>query len=388
MVIISIITLKEFSKNKVLNEENSLPRAEIDALVDKRIRAVTRLAYDHNQFLHGLFDVAGINPHSDITGKTDLLKAFRKGVKTTGADVPKLLADYAPQQSLVEVWSSGSSGIPKKVVMSKSGLDRYLRGSARGIMLQDVRDGDRLLSFAAPPPYASSVAFSLMAMMEHPRVTRLNFRSPSVPVGMSKMEREKVIKSYIDLIYDFGPHHVGGGTFIMKEFAQLMTEHGFDKNRLSLRSVRFGGDPVSDQDRDTIKNLWNAEPFDLYASTEAGIIAYECTAHSGMHVNEQDLFITSVDLESGEETGPGKVGKDLCTDLYQDGEAPAMFFINYSHKDNIALKADACPCGYAYKLIGHPTRDVRKKPLVGFGFDARGRKQTGALGKIRRALPV
>ena len=369
-------------------EEKPLVKVEIDALVDKRIRGITRLAYDHNQFLHSLFESAGINPHSDIMGRSDLLKAFKKGVKTTGADVPKLYADYSSQQSLIEVWSSGSSGIPKKVVMSKSGLDRYLRGSARSTVLQDVRDGDKLLSFAAPPPYASSVAFSLMAMLEHPRVRRLNFRSPYVPDGISETEREKIVRSYTDLIYDFSPQHVGGGTFVLKEFAQLMTAYGFDKNRLSLRSVRFGGDPVSDEDRDAIRNLWNAEPFDLYASTEAGIIAYECTAHSGMHVNEQDLFITSVDFESGEESGPGVAGKDLCTDLYQDGEAPAMFFINYSHKDNLTLKEEACPCGYQYKLIGHPTRDVRKKPLAGYGFDTRGRKRAGPLRKIRRALPV
>ena len=371
-------------------EEKTLQREEIDALVDKRIRAITRLAYDHNQFLHGLFESAGMNPHSDIMGKSDLLKAYKKGVRTTGADVTKLYADYAPQQTLIELWSSGSSGIPKKVLYSISALHRIMRGQARGMVLEGVRDGDRMLSFAAPPPYGSSIAVPLMTLVEQPRVTRLSFRSPAIPIGMSKTDVEKMVKSYIDMTYEFRPDHVSGGPYILKDFTQLMTEHGFDKDKLSVRTVKFAGDPVTDEDRELIRSLWNAEPFDSYASTEAGIIAYECSAHSGMHVNEQDLFITSVDPESGEEVGQGIVAKDLCTDLYEDGEAPATFFVNYSHKDNVSLKGETCPCGNPYKLIGHPTRDVRKKPLVGFGFDTTPKRPilTRASRKIRKALPV
>ena len=194
--------------------------------------------------------------------------------------------------------------------------------------------------------------------------------------------------SYIDLLYSFGPNHVGGGTFILKEFALMMTDYGLDKNKLSLKSVRFGGDPVSDAERGLFKSLWNAEPFDSYASTEAGFIAQECYSHAGMHVSEPDVFLTSIELESGEEMGQGETGKDLCTNLYEDQALPATFFINYTHRDNITFLKGGCSCGSSHKLIGHPTRDVRKPPLTGFGFDVKSKKPilTRAARRIRRTL--
>jgi phenylacetate-CoA ligase len=368
--------------------EQKLPRRDLDDLIDKRIRAITRLAYDHNPFLHSLFESVGMNPHSDIWGRSDLLKAYKKGVRTTGADVVKCYADYAPQQGTIELWSSGSTGIPKKVLMSKSALERLQRGNARTLISGGVRDGDKMLSFSAPPPYASGSTSALGVFNDQLRIQRLVFRSPNIPERISESEKARIVQSFIDMMYEFNPDHVSGGTFVLKEFAQLMTSFGFDKGRLSLKSVRFGGDPVTDEDRITIRNLWNAEPFDSYASTEAGFIAYECPSHSGMHVNEPDLFLTSIDSESGEEVGTEKTAKDLFTNLYEDGEFPATFFINYSHKDNIAILRDPCPCGDVFKLSTHPTRDAKKRPIPGFGFDIKERRSVvrRAARKIRKSL--
>ena len=370
----------------MLAEGQQLLRPELDSLVDKRISAVARLAYDHNQFLHELFEAAGINPHTDIHGRSDLLKAYKRGVRTSGADVGKLYADYAPSQGLMEIWSSGSTGVPKRVLLSKDGLERFSRGIARSMASAGVTDGQKVLMFAAPHPYPTSIAGFLMSRLENPKLRVMAFRSPWIPKGASAQDRDKIAQSYIDLVYDYRPDMVGGGTFVVKEFARFMTKHGFDKGRAAVKSLMYGGDPTTLEDRRAIRDWWGADPFDMYASAEASVIAFECRSHTGLHPNERDVFITSVDPLTGDEVEPDSTGKDLCTNIFEDGESPATFFINYSHNDNVTMLSDACQCGSELKLMQHPSRDAKKVSL--FDFDRKEETTTlgRALGKIRSTL--
>lgn len=369
-------------------ETTGPPRADLDALIDKGIRAMSRLAYDHNPFLHGLFESAGINPHRDISGRTDLLKAYRKGVRTTGEDIPKLYADYAPRQSVFEIWSSGSSGVPKRVLLSSGAMERARRGKGRIFAAAGVTDGERVLAFPAPPPYSSSVYFTLMASLEFPKIRLLQFRLPQLPKDISSSEKERLARTYVSMIHDFAPQNVYGGVWALKDFARFLTDYGLKKEVLSVNNAFYGGDAVTDAERREIGELWGAEPFARYASTEGGTIAYECRSHTGLHVNEPDIFLTSVDPRTSEEVGEGEPGKDLCTCLYEDGKTPATFFINYSHSDNVTLLKGGCACGRSSKLMGHPTRDFRKKPISGFGFDVKEHRSVFSRGvrRVRRTI--
>ena len=344
-------------------------RTDLDRTTDLKIRAVTRLAYDHNQFLHDLFKSAGLNPHSDISGRADLLKAYKLGVRTSAPDVAKCYADYAPQLPLLEIWSSGSSGKPKKFLLSKDALDRWNRGFAKAWRLLRVSDGEKVLVFPAPPPYATSITYSITPFLKGPKVRTLVFRLPFIPKGITEEEKERIAQSYIDMIYEYNPDHVSGAGFAVDAFTRMLVSYGLSMDKLKVKTVSFGGDPTPAEQRKSIGELWRAEPFDAYASSEAGMIGCECHSHSGMHANEPDLFITTVDPEAAEEAGRNELGKDLCTTLYEDGELPATFIVNYSHKDSMAVLADRCSCGDETKLISHPTRDVKKRPIAGFGFD-------------------
>ena len=91
----------------MLSKQEMLPRRDLDDLMDKKIRAITRLAYDHNPFVHGLFKASGMNPQSDNSGRADHTKAYKKRVRTAGAYIEKCYADYASQVQLIEIWTSG-----------------------------------------------------------------------------------------------------------------------------------------------------------------------------------------------------------------------------------------------------------------------------------------
>jgi len=355
----------------VLSQEHIRSRVDLDRMTDKKITAISRLAYDHNPFLHHLFESAGMNPHSEISGRSDLLKAYKRGVRTTGTDVEKLYADYAHQLPTIELWSSGSSSNPKKILVSRDALIRSSRGQERRDRASGIQDGERVLRFNADAPYSTSVSSVPVLYHGSPKVRTLAFHLPSMPRNIAKAEKARLAQSYIDMIYDFNPDHLRGGVYAVYRFARFLIGYGLDTGRLSVKSVHLGGDPTTAEERAAIGKLWNAEPYDSYSSTEVNLIAYECHSHSGMHINENELFLASVDPESGEEVGMKENGRDLCTSLYEEGEMPATFFLNYSHGDSISIQDNSCTCGDLSRLISHPTRDTRKKIISGFGSDIR-----------------
>jgi phenylacetate-coenzyme A ligase PaaK-like adenylate-forming protein len=372
----------------VLLEEHISSRSDLDRSTDKKIRAITRLAYDHNPFLHHLFETSGMNPHSDISGKSDLLRAYKRGVRTTGADVEKLYADYAPQLPTIEIWSSGSSARSKKILVSRDALIRSSRGQERRDRASGIQDGQKVLRFSAEAPYATSISSVPALYRGSPKVRTLAFHLPAVYKNIAKTEKARLAQSYIDMIYEFNPDHLRGGVFAVYKFARFLMSYGLDTGRLSVKAVHLGGDPTTEEERRAIGKLWNAEPYDSYSSTEVNLIAYECHSHSGMHLNENELFVTSVDPGSGEEVGENEIGRDLCTSLYEDGEMPATFFLNYSHGDTITTLGDSCTCGDISRVIAHPTRDTRKKLISGFGFDIKEEPSVvrRAVRKIGRSL--
>ncbi len=365
----------------MLSKEETLSRNDLNDLTERQIRAITRLAYDHNPFLHGLFHAAGMNPHSDISGRSDLIKAYKKGVRTTGSDIEKCYADYASQVQLLEIWSSGSTGTPKKILLSRDSIERAIGGHEKSLVSAGVLQGHRILRFPAPPPYATSYASFLHIFFEKLMIRTLIFRLPVMPKNITKEERERIAQSYAEMIYDFNPDHLRGGTFALHKFAQFLTDYGLDKKKLSVKSAILSGEPTTEEEREIIGNLWNAETFDVYASSELGVISYECRSHHGLHIDESDLYVASVDPESGEEINQDEQGIDLCTALYEDNKLPGTFFINYSHGDNIAMLGDGCSCGNRFKLSTHPTRDTKKKLISGFGFDIKEKQSV-----VRRAL--
>ncbi len=369
------------NSNRLLSKEETLPYSDLNELVDKRIRFITRLAYDHNAFLHSLFRSAGMNPNSDVSGRSDLMKAYKLGVRTSGADIEKCYADFAPTVPLLEIWTSGSSGKPKKILVSRDGAEREVRGQEMSLISAGVMPGQKVLRLAAPPPHATSYTSVLHTFFPRLPTKTLIFRVPNISKNLGHKELEKIAQSFIDMIYDFNPEHVRGGVFALYKFANFLTNHGLDREKISRKSVILSGEPTTAEDRMKIGELWNSMAFDVYSSTETGPMAFECGLRTGLHVNESNLLLIAADSASGEEVGETELGKNLCTNLFAENKLPGAFLINYSHGDKISMLPDACSCGSKFRLMNHPSRDTKKKFLSGYGFDVNVQKSF-----LRRAI--
>jgi phenylacetate-coenzyme A ligase PaaK-like adenylate-forming protein len=84
-----------------------------------------------------------------------------------------------------------------------------------------------------------------------------------------------------------------------------------------------------------------SEPFDQYATTEAGFVAAECTAHAGLHVLDDHVVVEVVD-EAGAPVPDGTYGHHVLLTALHSRTLP---LVRYRLDDVVALTEAGCPCG-------------------------------------------
>jgi phenylacetate-CoA ligase len=94
-----------------------------------------------------------------------------------------------------------------------------------------------------------------------------------------------------------------------------------------------------------IREVFQAEIFDVYGSTEFKEVAWECERHQGYHINEDEVVCEI--LNGKEPAQPGEVGDIVLTDLRNH----AMPLIRYRIKDRGRMIGQPCSCGRTFSLM-------------------------------------
>jgi phenylacetate-CoA ligase len=83
--------------------------------------------------------------------------------------------------------------------------------------------------------------------------------------------------------------------------------------------------------------------FDVYGLSEiiGPGVACECSAHDGLHIQEDHFYTEIIDPASGEVLPDGAEGEVVITTLTKEG----MPMIRYRTRDLSSLRRDRCPCG-------------------------------------------
>jgi len=117
----------------------------------------------------------------------------------------------------------------------------------------------------------------------------------------------------------------------------------------SMRKVGDVSDfPKIPATRKRLEDAWGAKVYDQVGSTEAGHWGWQCTAQSGIHVNDALFLIEIEDIETGEPVDkPGKKGKMIVTNLNR----LAQPCIRFDSKDVIQWNSDRCECGRTFRLL-------------------------------------
>jgi phenylacetate-coenzyme A ligase PaaK-like adenylate-forming protein len=92
---------------------------------------------------------------------------------------------------------------------------------------------------------------------------------------------------------------------------------------------------------------WGRSPFNIYGTTETGMLACDCDRHAGLHVFEDLVHVEVVD-DGGRPVPDGTPGsRILITNLINRTQP----LIRYELTDLVTISPERCPCGRPYKLI-------------------------------------
>ena len=112
-------------------------------------------------------------------------------------------------------------------------------------------------------------------------------------------------------------------------------------------------------ERALIERVLRCPVTNRYGCEEVGLIACECSVHSGLHVNEEHAVVELVD-DAGRPVPEGEPGLVCVTDLINT----SMPLIRYVVEDIAVMQSEPCSCGRAHrrlrKIVGR-TADFLKR---------------------------
>src|SRR5690349_5700161 len=214
--------------------------------------------------------------------------------------------------------TGGTTGEPLRVIK-----DVGVRSSTQGALYRfydwmSVGFGDpKILVWGAPivrPAWQKAARERLLRRITN--TTSLNaFRVSQTP-----------IRDLIGLFRDRRPVLLHGYCLAIYELARRFetTTH-----RFALRAVSTTVEPLFEEYRSTLRDVFGCEAFDQYGCGEVEAIAMECGAHDGLHVTEERVIV-----ELGDD------GRVIVTDL----DNHAFPLIRYRNGDLAVPGETGCAC--------------------------------------------
>jgi phenylacetate-CoA ligase len=142
----------------------------------------------------------------------------------------------------------------------------------------------------------------------------------------------------------FQPEVIVAFTNPLYELAKFLQQEG--RKPPPIHSIVTGAEKLHEHQRAVIHAAFGCPVFNTYGSREFMLIASECTEHSGLHIQMENLVVEVV-TEQGQPVKPGETGEIVVTDLHNLG----MPFIRYRIGD-LGIPSDRdCPCGRKLRLL-------------------------------------
>lgn len=299
---------------------------EIQAIQWRKLQALIAHCWTSVPFYRTWWGRAGLSSDADIRSLDDYarLPALTKPVIRAHAE-----ALVAPQyrDALYRKTTGGSTGEPLRFGYTRESYERRVAVMLRGYGFAGARHGERT-AFLWGAPVAAPAGFALWKdRLYHAAFNRRMFNA----FDMS----EARIAAYVEAINRFRPDTVVGYVGPLDALAAWAEAQGRALHR--PKRVLGAAEALHPHQRERIGRAFGAPVFDTYGCREFMLIAAECEAHDGLHLNADHLLV-----EFGADGRGGDGPADLVvTDLHNLG-MPLMRYVN----GDLGTPGDAhCSCG-------------------------------------------
>ncbi|HEX7671817.1 MAG TPA: hypothetical protein VF395_19620 [Polyangiaceae bacterium] len=293
---------------------------DVSELRDLLAYAGRNVPYYRELFQKQRFDPRGVSSRADLEALPVLT---RDVVRQRYAD----LVDPAHLGKNLKKGTSGSTGAPLKFEYSMASECWRQAVKLRGYAWAGYRPGLKTFYYWAS---VSAARPSLKIRIDR-AVRRETF--------FDSMRQDPVSRrAALDLLRRTRPSVIVCYTQSCAQFAHWLLDEGLrDWDDIP---VICGAEAVLPADRAVLAKAFGPSIFETYGSRETMLIAAECEAHDGMHVQEDNLVVEIT--RDGTGVAPGEPGDVVVTDLHNYG----MPLIRYANGDvAIATAPGRCACG-------------------------------------------
>ena len=234
-------------------------------------------------------------------------------------------------------FTSGTTGASCRIAYTESDLDRLAYNDAIGFAGSGISPGDRvLLTCTLDRCFIAGLAYFM-------GVRRLG--ATAIRNGINSLE------SHADIIMRLKPGSIVGVPSFMRHLGIFLKENKIDSS--CVKRLICIGEPLRDVNLKTsslgkqLLQVWQAQIFSTYASSEIVTSFTECSAQCGGHL-PPDLAILEIVDESGNPLPAGAIGEVTVTPLQVTG----MPLVRFRTGDISFMIDSPCSCGRFSPRIG------------------------------------
>ncbi len=312
----------------IWSQKETLDREQIREIQLKRLKKTVKYAYKHVPTYQEKFKAAGVHP-DDIQSLEDI----KKLPYTTKEDFRK---NYpfgmfaVPSKDIIRYHaSSGTTGNPTVVGYTRHDMKVWKECMARLVTMAGVSDRDTA---------QISFGYGLFtgALGLHQALEKVGAGVVPMSSGNSKKQ--------IKIMKDFGVTTLIATPSYALHLSEVAESMGINpREELKVRHGLFGSEPSTEAMRKKLNDAWGMLATENYGMSElvGPGVSGECTALTGMHINEDYFYAEVINPKTGEVLPEGATGELVVTPLFKE----ALPVIRYRTKDITSLDTTPCPCG-------------------------------------------
>ena len=310
-------------------------REQIRAWQDERLVKTVHHVYEHVPYYRNLMKEKGVTPE-DIHSVDDLYKLpFLTKNDLREAYPYGLLA--VPLEDAVRIQStSGTTGRRVVAFYTQHDLDLWEDCCARAIV-----------AAGGTPNDVVHVCYGYGLFTGGPGLNGGSHKLGSLTLPMSSGNTERQIQFMCDL----------GSTILCctPSYAAYLAESIWERglqDKIKLKAGIFGAEAWTEEMRRDIEKKLGIKAYDIYGLTEISGpgVAFECSAQTGMHINEDHFIAEVIDPKTGEVLPDGEKGELVFTCITKE----AFPLIRYRTRDICVLSHEKCSCGRTHVKMSKP----------------------------------
>jgi phenylacetate-CoA ligase len=324
------------STNYYQKEIETMPREQIRALQEEKLKKQVKHVYEHVPYYRDLMDKKGVKPEDIKTlddiqklpfiSKYDLRETYPYGMLA----VP--LTDCVRIQS-----TSGTTGKRVIAYYTQHDVDLWEECCARAIA-----------AVGGTPDDVVQVAYGYGLFTGGPGLNGGSHKLGSLTLPMSSGNTDRQIQFIQDLkatILCCTPSYAA-------YIGEAMKEKGIKPEDNTLKAGIFGAEPWTEEMRRDIEKALGIKAYDIYGLTETSGpgVSFECEEQKGMHINEDHFYAEIIDPETGEVLPEGSEGELVFTSLDKE----AFPLLRYRTRDLCVLTSEPCSCGRTFIRMKKP----------------------------------